>query len=265
MEDQFNPYAAPTATTMHPRAAEWLRSTSDPSLQKVARGLGLIYASIVLILLCAILAAVLGPVFAGVGGRNAMRAAQAGQPIDPAQAFSGVGIFLILCGLGIITGYIMSLVGSLMCLATPEETGAKGLITTSVAVMVIALVLNIATYAIDDARAENAIDGLSKILSVVGGITFILFLKKLAEFIGAHHLATRAKSILIALAVGVLLMILSIALIFSAGPRAGGGGVAVAGLIMLVVLIGGLVVFVMYANLINNLRKAIQSGGTTYS
>ncbi len=55
MQDQFNPYAAPTTVTMHPRAAEWLR-TQDPSLLKVGRGLGNIYLGIVIAILAVILA-----------------------------------------------------------------------------------------------------------------------------------------------------------------------------------------------------------------
>ena len=240
-----------------PARAEWLRSTDDPSLQKVARGLGLIYTSIVIILLSAILLGVLEGVMNAMGAQGARRAIQAGEPVDVRQIGGGMAIVLIICGLGLIVGYILSLVGSVMCLATPEETGAKRLITTAVVLMIIALAMRLVNYAMNNA----AIEGVANLFSVIGGITFIVFLKKLAEFVGADHLARRAQNILVALVIGVALLVLSVAIVVMEDQAA----IVVAGFIGLVLIIGGLIVFVMYANLINNLRKAIQSGGTVYS
>jgi hypothetical protein len=255
MQDEFNPYAAPASTAMHPRAAEWLHSTDDPSLQKVAQGLGLIYLSIIVILASLILMFFLGIAFAAA---EAPAAAQRG-------ATGGVPVVVMLGGLGIIVGYILSLVGSFMCLATPAETGAKGLITVSVVMMVLSLVLNVGNFFVENRGTES----LASLFSVIGGICFIIFLKRLAQFIGATHLAQRAKNILIALVVGVALMILMLVLALGGGMNiargGGGGGLAITAFLAILLMIGGLVVFVMYANLINNLRKAIQSGGAVYS
>jgi len=254
MQEEFNPYAAPASTAMHPRAAEWLRSTDDPSLQKVAQGLGLIYLSIVILVGSVILMFVLGLVLTAAEG-----------PAAPRGALGGVPIVVVLGGLAMIVGYLLSLVGSFMCLATPAETGAKGLITASVVLMVLSLVLNIANFF---ARSRGT-EGLTNLFSVIGGICFIIFLRRLALFIGATHLAERARNILIALVAGVAIIILMVILAIAGGlnaARGGGGGlVAIAFFLGVVLVIGGLVVFVMYANLINNLRKAIQSGGAVYS
>ncbi|MEX2139766.1 MAG: hypothetical protein WD894_10930 [Pirellulales bacterium] len=220
----------------------------------MAKGLGLIYISICIILLSAILIGILGGVTGAMGAQRGARAMQPGEAF-PRPEFGGMAIVMLLCGLGLIVGYTLGLIGTFMCLATPQETGAKGLITTSVVLMVIALVMTIANVAVEN----MALAGLANILSVAGGIAFILFLKKLAEFIGAIHLARRAQSILIALVVGVGLLIVSLGIAVT-----GGGAAIIAGLVIFVLMIGGLVVFVMYANLINNLRKAIQSGGASY-
>jgi hypothetical protein len=255
MADQFNPYAAPAASSIHPRAAEWLHSTNDPSLQKVARGLGLIYTSILVLVSTFILvfvgSMVVGGLAIGGGGRP-----------NPREMQGGLQIVMVLYILGLLLGYGLNLVGTFMCLATPEETGAKGMITTSVIITVVSLVLTIVNFIVNN----NAVAGVAGILSVIGGICFILFLKRLAGFIGALHLEQRARSILIALAVGVGFLILLLVLMVGMepnAPRAGGGILAGIAITSLVLTIGGLVVFVMYANLINNLRKAIQAGGST--
>src|SRR5688500_1326201 len=105
MPDEFNPYAAPTSTAMHPRAAQWLRSTDDPSLQKVAQGLGLIYNGTITIILAVLLGLILTLVasFAAGGG--------------------GAIMMMVIMALVLLAAFIMVIVGTLMCLATPEETG----------------------------------------------------------------------------------------------------------------------------------------------
>src|SRR5438045_3198868 len=53
MYDSSNPYASPTSADIHPVAAQWM-GTPSPSLQRVANGLGMIFAGNILILVAVI-------------------------------------------------------------------------------------------------------------------------------------------------------------------------------------------------------------------
>jgi hypothetical protein len=235
MQDEFNPYASPATSTMHPRAAEWLRSTDDPSLQKVAQGLGLIYngtvTMIVVIIAGIFLALLMG--FAAGGG--------------------GAMMIIVIAALALLAALIMIIVGTLMCLATPEETGAKGLIVASVALYAVGILLSIVGALTRSELAQNA-GGLA---SLGGNITFLLFLKQLSQFIGAIQLVERAKLLLILLGVTIGLQLISFVV-----ALAGVGAIA---LLALAVIVIGLVSLFLYLGLLNNLRQAIQSGGAVYS
>jgi hypothetical protein len=85
------------------------------------------------------------------------------------------------------------------------------------------------------------------LLGLVGLVLFVLFMKKLAEYIGHRDLAARARNVLIGfvitLSVGVVMV--------------------VSGMIGQIVLgipfvIAAVVALVMYANLVNWLRKALR-------
>jgi hypothetical protein len=230
MQDDFNPYAAPTSSTMHPRAAEWLRST-DPSLQTVANGLGRICNGIILIIASLILGFILALVVgAAVGPRAAML----------------VGMIVIVFAL---IGLAMVVIGTLMCLATPAETGARGLIIASV----ILEVTGFAMLVIDYFVPNIAIDTIGTLALLAGHITFLLFLKQLSEFIGAVPLAERAKLLLVLVAVTIGLRL---ALLFVAP--------ALVLLLALAMLVIELISLFMYLRLLEGLRKAIQSGGAVY-
>ena len=88
---------------------------------------------------------------------------------------------------------------------------------------------------------------------IAGTVLFILFMRKLSQYIGRIDLAARARNVLIALA---LLFPLAAVVAFVMIGAAFAGAIAV-GLIGLVPMLCALIVFVMYANLINALRKAL--------
>lgn len=250
MQDQFNPYQAPLSAAMHPRAEEWLR-TSDASLQKVAAGLGLIYMGLVVLLATIVIGGVIGGI---MGARGELARAA------PPQEF---GMIALAIGGGALLGYVLNLIGTLRCMATPEESGAKGLINATAALMVVSLLMILFNF-----FAESPIVGVvQRLVSLIGGVTFVIYLRRLAEFIGSERLARKARTILILLAVGVVLLVVIIAALvvaFAEFPVHGGGGppslAIAAGVASLVLLIGGLITFVMYANLINAMRKVIQQG-----
>ncbi len=254
MYDPTNPYASPMATEMDPIAVQWL-GTPSPSLTRVANGLGMIYAGIVVALL------------AGIGGGILFGVLVAGQNLEAAQL---VG-FLIFAGT--IIAWILNIVGNLFCLATPAETGAQGMIYASVASMGINLIITVGVWLKimpDGARNVQLLFGL------ISGVTFLIFLRRLALFIGRLDLANRARSILIWCAGLFLALVAALAIMIgSAGFAAfqaaakgraaelgnAAGGVATGGFMILVILIAALITFVRYANLLTYLRKAILSGG----
>jgi hypothetical protein len=232
--DEFNPYAAPTSTAMHPRAAEWLQSPDDPSLQKVASGLGMIYNGILVVFGGSILGA-LAVVFAfGVGG------AIGGMVVVP----------LVL--LALLTGVIMIIVGTLKCLATPEETGAKGLIGAAVTLYAAGFILSV----IWQSTKTPSFLVANQVIWLGGSICFLLFLRQLAQFIGAGHLAERARLLLVLLGVTTGVRLLGLIGQFVSIP--------LLGLLGFGALIISLVSFFLYLGLLNRLRIAIQSGGASY-
>jgi hypothetical protein len=257
MQDTRNPYASPMATEMSAVAAQWLQSPST-SLTKVANGLGLIYAGIVVVLLSAIG----GPILVAV--------------IAAATHSAGLVMILgVLLVVGVLAGVVLNIVGNIFCLATPEETGAQGLIYASVGAMGLGLLISLASLVV---TLPQGISLLQMLLNLVAGITFMLFLHRLALFIGRQDLAAKAKSILTwciicaALFVAAMvIMIGSLGMAFFQAANGGamnradvanvGAGAGLGGLLMVVVLIVGLITFVRYANLLTYMRKAILSGG----
>jgi hypothetical protein len=255
MYDPTNPYASPMSTEMNPVAVQWL-GTPSPSLLKVARGLGLIYSGICLALLSAIGGTILVAVVAA-----ATRSAEL------------VGLLGVLMGIGIVVAGIMNIVGTLMCTATPEESGAKGMIYASVAAMALAVLISIG-IAVGLASKQVAV--VEYLANIISGITFLVFMKRLAMFIGRIDLAAKAQSILnwcIGLFVAMIaVMVFTVSTVGVAFFRAAAGGqdarlgdaAAGAGLgfiMMAVIAIAALITFIRYANLLTYLRKAILSGG----
>ncbi len=106
----------------------------------------------------------------------------------------------------------------------------------------------------------------------------MLFLQKLALFIGRLDLAAKAKSVLMwciicagLFVAAIVIMIGSLGMAFFQAANGGamnhadaanvGAGAGLGGLLIVVAAIVGLITFVRYANLLTYLRKAILSGG----
>ena len=223
MSDSQNPYAPPAATASA-RGIEWMM-TDSAALSKTALGLSLVYFGIVLFLFSIILT--FGVIF------------------SPA---------LIITIGGILIASIMMFMGPLFCLSVPAETNAKGLIIGTVVLQVI----NFTFAVLPAAGVElSGFESFTQIFGVLSAICFVLFMRRLAQFIGREDLASRAKNILVLGIVFFLTAIGGIVSMIALGP--------IAGILLLVVLVMGLVLFVMYANLVNALRKALQEIGSSTS
>ena len=218
MSNSENPYAPPAATASA-RGIEWM-NTDSAALSKTSLGLSLVYYAIVLFLLSII------PTF--------------GMAFFPPALIITVG--------GIMIASVMMFVGPLFCLSVPAETNAKGLIIGTVVLQVI----NFAFAVLPAAGVElSGFESFAQIFGVLSAICFVLFMRRLAQFIGREDLANRASKVLVLGIVVFLTAIGEIVSMIALGP--------IAGILFLVVLVMGLVLFVMYANLVNALSKALKS------
>ena len=222
MSESPNPYASPVADT-----DDWVQSDSS-SLRYTKLGLSLVYYGIVVLLLSLIFS-FLGPLALRAGGAAGL-------------SLIGVAVF------GVMIGAFLIFVGPLFCLTVPAETGARDLILGSVVFqfgnVIQAVLQRFAPHAI------SVIAGLVlNVSGLIGAILFVLFMRKLAQFIRRGDLADRASRVLIGVVVVAILAFVLLGGMFA--------GFTVTVLLGFVLLIGGLIVFVMYANLVNVLRKAL--------
>jgi hypothetical protein len=160
----------------------------------------------------------------------------------------------LLFGLLFLAAYVLQFTGTLFCLAAPKESGSKGLIIGSVICMIVSLLVGVLGYF--EIRATAFDPYLSSGVSVLGTILFMLFLWKLARYIGRPDLARRALIVLLA-AIGIGLFVSgSFAMNLGAiHPNLAGEA---SGWLLIGSLVAALVVFVLYANLVNAMRKALR-------
>jgi hypothetical protein len=113
---------------------------------------------------------------------------------------SGVAGAVMLLGVGSIVAGIAMLIGEVMCLAAPADSGAKGLIIATVCCSAIKICLSIA----------NNVPGPNVAMAAVGGLTglgrVVLFLRAIASYAGFHERGDRAKIILIGMPISMILM-----------------------------------------------------------
>jgi hypothetical protein len=247
MQDYFNPYAAPTTLEMHPAASEWL-GTPNESLRKVASGLGLIRTAVLLLVFVVIIFFV-GCIFLGLngGGRDTMQ------------------MLLVVFAVMVIVAQILNLVGSIFCLSTPQETGARGWIVASVVTEVLSMVISVG--ALLGVRGDGA-SGVQQLLGIIACVTFILFLRKLGLFIGRPDLAQRAINLLILWGVLFAIIVGSIVLTVLAAQQANGGlrfarpavGPEILIAIGLSMIVLGIVAVVKYLSLLADMKSAILNG-----
>ena len=228
--DNHNPFAAPQ---VQDPVARTDGVVDFGELKTVGAGLGLIYISLVLVVILTM--ATFASAFLAVPG---------GARIGLVPLL----FFVLLLGVGLLL-----LVGICMCATVPVESGARGLCIAAIAFHVLQIPLSfIGLFGIGTVGVL-----MMNIMNWLGMICFILFLRKLAMFIYREDLARRAVRLLVifltAFVAGVLLLIMLL--------RSGGGvsGILFGG----VALLASLIVFVMFANLVNELGKTIRNPNRT--
>lgn len=231
MSGPINPYASPEVEEKLSSGALWARETS-PSLRQTGLGLTLIYIGIIVLLLSLMVMFFGGMALAAVGP-GAM------------VAVFGMATFAI------IIAFVLMFVGPLVCMAVPAETGAKGFLIGSVVFQLANLGFVIASIFISLPIATTPVmGGAVQVMGPIGFLLFVMFLKKLSQYIGRDDLARSAQTILVG-----ILVIIGLGVVMAVGLM---GGVPILGLLGIVVALGALILFVMYANLVNSLRKALR-------
>jgi hypothetical protein len=208
-------------------------STVDHRFHHVSTGLRLVYTGLVLLFVTifggTILTMALGP--------NLM-------------------VIYAIVGLSILA-QVLSIVGQFRCLDVPEKVKATGAIYASVALAVTSIALAISS-AIPALGAPAWAKQFGQLLSTAGSICFLVFLGRLAEFLGDPRQIARARFVLIGT---IIVMGLAFALIFVSIGMAGGppvgGNLALVAVMGLGMLVFGLVLFVSYAKLLDGLRQQI--------
>lgn len=236
--DAENPYAAPRAEVLVLPGQDLA-----PGLRRAGLGVSLVYYALVLVLL-----AVIGVM--ALGFLNAWMFAR--QP-------HGARLFALLpgiVGLAALASFVMDLAGRATCMAVPAQSGARGLAAASLALQLFGAGAPMVAPLVPLPAMAGPATVLATLAALgASGVLFLLFLRRTARFIHRDDLARRAGSVLVA-AVILVALALAVALL-QAGPRplAGEAAGVIVGLVM---FIGGLATFVMYANLLNSLRGALR-------
>ena len=158
--------------------------------------------------------------------------------------FAGSLVFLFVGVIGTIiasvVAQVMAIVGKLLCLTAPERMTGKETIYISVMFDLISII--IAYFQGIGAFSRNGA-GLQTIISAIAYVSFLIFLKQVAEFINKNNLAKNAEGVLL---IGIGLVVsLGLARIFP--------------IIALLSLLLFLIWVIRYYKLLMNLSEAMQS------
>ncbi|MGI9457543.1 MAG: hypothetical protein ACR2NU_13345 [Aeoliella sp.] len=240
MPEEFNPFAAPQTSDAAAPHLVW--ATDQPeALRRVKLGLTFVYVGICGILLAGISLPIVGMMVFGQG------------PGVESVAWFGMLVF------GLMTLLTLLMVtGELLCTAVPSESGGKALAIAAVALQGFSFVVGLASgFLLEDTSIEVAI-GVQVVLNLLGIaslVCFVLFMRRVATYIGRYDLVGRATRVLIVGGVAVVLLIGYGIFVATLGNQFGPPvGASFAG------VIGGLLILValvMYANMVTYLRKAI--------
>jgi hypothetical protein len=208
---------------------------SDPGWLRVRSGLATLYYCIVIIFITAILM--------GIGAVAAFAIAGNAGGDSPVLAL----IFLVLGVVVIIGAGIGSFVGQVFCISVPENSGARAFIIGSI----VCTVANVFLSMVGGAADSQAISGLGSLVSLVGSVLFILFIRQAATYLGDHQLATSAFRFIL---FGIAVVVGAVALGVMAGIAGAPALIAVLGL---AVIVCAIVYLVWYLKLIRSLMATI--------
>lgn len=148
----------------------------------------------------------------------------------------------------IVVGAILNLVGPLLCLAVPSESGAKGYIIGSVLLTAVQVSLNFVEVDFDKVAYVKMFSALCSMLSF---ILFILFVKQIGTYIVNSDVVAKAGSTLMIAVVmaGIVVVFIGLTFAMAKGGDPGGLG-AIACMGIAIFLVVGLIFLVQYLNLL---------------
>ncbi|XZE54997.1 hypothetical protein SH139x_000983 [Planctomycetaceae bacterium SH139] len=158
----------------------------------------------------------------------------------------------IAIGLILLIGLLLLIIGPLVCLMTPAETGAKGMIITAVVCQLLALTLSLGegiSGIMFDSFASQIINLSEALLALLSVIMFVLFMMRISTYLKRHDLRDKGKTILIAAGIITILAIASTVFqSFSSDLEI---------ILLAMVGVGSLLVAIMFTSLIYRVYKAI--------
>ena len=143
---------------------------------------------------------------------------------------------------------LLDTIGRFLCLAMPaDQSGGKPIIYVSVGFSLLALAisaLQLGNLFFSLVQLPQVVAQLQTPLALVGSVLFVLFLRNLAKYIQRPDLAVRAITVVI---LGVVALGLVVMVVATQRHEFGILGIGVLGIILLI----------MYGNLLTYLRKAV--------
>jgi len=240
------------------------------ALRRVVSGLRLTFWGIV-VLIVAVVVAVIGTIMIAL-----LIQAQGGG----VALIRGLYVYAIAVAGLVVIGKMIFLIGQLFCLAVPSAAGtAKTFLTISVGMGLLSAaseavtVTNLLVGDFLPPAVAPILEIVQMVLFITSIIFFIIFLRKLAEFIGKKALAKKAMTVLW-LYVGTLVFYIPVVVVQfmpqdARGPGAFGGrpqgpqgadvGAGVAGCSSLIALVFGLIGIIQCMILLSNLAKSINN------
>jgi hypothetical protein len=230
MDEPVNPYASPEADITPVPLSEAML-TDLPGLRTTGIGLSLVYYGIIILLLTLI-----GTVPAGF----------------LVASIPAIGFLVLAAGVVVLAASLMMFVGQVLCLAVPSQTGANVYIIVAVVMQIASFVqsfLPVIQQFAPRVRFSQPITLLLNSLGVISLIFFVLFMRRLSLFLGRNNLARRARNLLI---FSAILVPVGVAAFLANNSR--DSSFFVFGVVL---ILDALICFVMYADLINALRKVL--------
>ena len=229
-----NPFAPPTVEPSAPDDERMQTGTGD--LTKTGTGLTLVLLGTLSVLVSAGVLA--------IGFTVVVVAFESGWVL---LEWAGGGV-AILGLVGVLLGGLMLFVGPFRCLSAPAAVRGRGLIIGSVVCQTLVGVMVL--------RMGMAPSIIAMYTSLTSHVLFVVFMRRIAEFIGRLDLAARARNILIGGSImGSCIGILGIARLVA--TQSGGAFITLTGTVL---ALATAVSFLMYVGLLNALRRAIKSG-----
>ena len=204
------------------------------SLRPVGLGLTIIYASLVVLIVSVLFG--FGLRFFFIENRLA----------TPNRSLYLLISYLPLFAIGL--SWLMSLAGTGFCVRVPAAARARGFALASLILGGLQLLLMLPGFLFGGIVVSVAV--IFYLGSPFSTLCFLIFLRRLAEYVAKPRLAARARNIIVFGSV-MLLVLLCLGVVLNGEP-------------IVLALVGGtsaIALFVMYANLIGGLAKVIQNSG----